>query len=47
MVKDSIDLAEKKGVLGAGYIPKIDQANCTANSKGLFAYYRVAEAGSC
>ena len=45
MVRDSIDLAERKGVLGAGYIPKIDQATCTANSKGLFAYYRVAEAG--
>lgn len=45
MVRDSIDLAEQKGVLGAGYIPKIDQTTCTANSKGLFAYYRVAEAG--
>lgn len=45
LVKDSIDLAERKGVLGAGYIPKIDQATCNANSKGLFAYYRVAEAG--
>ena len=45
MVRDSIDIAEKKGVLGAGYIPKIDQATCAANSKGLFAYYRVAEAG--
>lgn len=45
MVRDSIDLAERKGVLGAGYIPKLDQATCTANSKGLFAYYRVAEAG--
>ena len=45
LVKDSIDLAEQKGVLGAGYIPKIDQTTCNANSKGLFAYYRVAEAG--
>src|SRR5918994_109102 len=45
MVKDSIDLAERKGVLGAGYIPKTDQTNCTANSKGLFAYYRSAETG--
>jgi predicted Zn-dependent protease len=45
MVKDSIDLTERKGVVGAGYIPKIDQTNCTANSKGLFAYYRVAETG--
>jgi predicted Zn-dependent protease len=45
MVKDSIDLAEKMGVLGAGYIPKVDQTNCTANSKGLFAYYRSADTG--
>jgi predicted Zn-dependent protease len=45
MVRDSLDIAEAKGVLGAGYIPKIDQATCNANSNGLFAYYRVAEAG--
>ena len=45
MVKDSIDLSEKMGTVGAGYIPKNDQTNCTANSKGLFAYYRAAETG--
>ena len=45
MVKDSIDLSEKMGTVGAGFIPKTDQTNCTANSKGLFAYYRAAEAG--
>jgi predicted Zn-dependent protease len=45
MVKDSIDLSEKMGTVGAGYIPKTDQTTCTANSKGLFAYYRVAETG--
>jgi predicted Zn-dependent protease len=45
MVKDSIDLSERMGTVGAGYIPKTDQTNCTANSKGLFAYYRVAETG--
>ncbi|HKS07897.1 MAG TPA: DNA gyrase modulator, partial [Gemmatimonadaceae bacterium] len=45
MVKDSIDLATSKGVLGAGYIPKNDQTSCVANSKGLFAYYRTAETG--
>ena len=45
MVKDSIDLSEKMGTVGAGYIPKTDQTNCTANSKGLFAYYRAAETG--
>jgi predicted Zn-dependent protease len=45
MVRDSLDIAESKGVLGAGYIPKIDQTSCEANSNGLFAYYRVAESG--
>jgi predicted Zn-dependent protease len=45
MVKDSIDIAEKLGVLGAGYIPKNDLTDCTANSKGLFAYYRSADTG--
>jgi predicted Zn-dependent protease len=45
MVKDSIDTAERMGVLGAGYIPKNDITTCNANSKGLFAYYRSAETG--
>jgi predicted Zn-dependent protease len=45
MVKDSIDLSERMGVLGAGYIPKVDATTCQANSKGLFAYYRSADAG--
>ena len=45
MVKESVDIATSKGVVGAGYIPKQDIANCTANSKGLFAYYRSAELG--
>ena len=45
MVRDSIDLAQKKGVLGAGFIPKIDNATVNANSKGLFAYYRSADIG--
>src|SRR5688572_10213167 len=45
MVKDSIGITEAKGVVGAGYIPKVDQTNCTANSKGLFAYYRSADTG--
>ena len=45
MVRDSIDISESKGVLGAGYIPKNDQTTCDANSNGLFAYYRYAEAG--
>jgi predicted Zn-dependent protease len=45
MVRDSIAVADSHGVLGYGYIPKIDQTTCRANSNGLFAYYRVAEAG--
>jgi predicted Zn-dependent protease len=31
-------------VLGSGYIPKVYQTTCSANSKGLFAYYQYAEA---
>lgn len=45
MVRDSIDIAEKLGVLGAGFIPKNDITTCHANSKGLFAYYRSADTG--
>lgn len=45
LVKTSLDIAASKGVVGAGYIPKNDIANCTANSKGLFAYYRSADLG--
>jgi predicted Zn-dependent protease len=45
MVKQSLEICEKKGVLGAGYIPKVHQTTCTANSEGLFAYYQYAEAG--
>jgi predicted Zn-dependent protease len=44
-VKQSIDICEKKGVLGAGYIPKAHQTSCLANSEGLFAYYQYAETG--
>jgi predicted Zn-dependent protease len=43
MVRESIATADARGVLGYGYIPKIDQTTCRANSAGLFAYYRVAE----
>jgi predicted Zn-dependent protease len=45
MVKASSDICEKRGVLGSGYMPKTDQTDCTANTKGLFAYYRSAETG--
>jgi predicted Zn-dependent protease len=31
-------------VIGSGYIPKVHQTTCSANSKGLFAYYQYAEA---
>ena len=44
MVKQSLDICQKKGVIGSGYIPKVHQTTCTANSKGLFAYYQYAEA---
>jgi predicted Zn-dependent protease len=45
LVKESIDIASGRGVVGAGYMPKNDIATCTANSKGLFAYYRSADLG--
>jgi predicted Zn-dependent protease len=44
MVRQSLDICQKKGVIGSGYIPKVHQTTCTANSKGLFAYYQYAEA---
>ncbi len=44
MVKQSVDICEKKGVVGAGYIPKLHWTDALANSEGLFAYYRYAEA---
>ena len=44
-VRQSLDVCEKKGVLGSGYIPKVHLTTCTANSRGLFAYYQYAEAG--
>lgn len=44
-VKQSVDICEKKGVLGSGYIPKAYQTSCLANSEGLFAYYQYAETG--
>ncbi len=45
MVKDSIAVSDKIGTDGSGYIPKNDQTSLTANSKGLFAYYRDANTG--
>ncbi len=44
-VKQSVDICEKKSVLGSGYIPKAYQTTSLANSEGLFAYYQYAETG--
>ena len=44
LVKQSVEICEKKGVLGSGYIPKLHWTEARANSEGLFAYYRYAEA---
>ena len=44
MVKASTDICEKKGVLGAGYIPKFDWVDASANSEGLFNYFHYADA---
>ncbi|HEV3057710.1 MAG TPA: TldD/PmbA family protein [Vicinamibacterales bacterium] len=44
MVQQSVAVCEKKGVLGAGYVPKLHWTDAYANSEGLFAYYRYAEA---
>ena len=44
-VKQSVDICDTKGVLGAGYIPKAYQTQCIANSEGLFGYYQYAEVG--
>jgi predicted Zn-dependent protease len=43
-VRQSLDICSRKGVLGSGFIPKVHQTTCSANSKGLFAYYQYAEA---
>jgi predicted Zn-dependent protease len=44
IAKRSLDVCQKKNVIGSGYIPKVHQTTCSANSKGLFAYYQYAEA---
>ena len=43
MARQSIDVSDKMKTVGSGYIPKTHQTTCSANSKGLFAYYQVAE----
>jgi predicted Zn-dependent protease len=44
MVRKSVEICEKKGVVGAGYIPKMYWTQATANTEGLFAYYQWADA---
>ncbi len=44
MVKASTEICEKKGVLGAGYIPKFHWTDALANSEGLFSYFQYADA---
>lgn len=44
MVKQCTDICEKRGVLAAGYIPKFDWVEATANSEGLFTYFHYADA---
>ena len=44
MVKRSLDICDKKGVLGAGYVPRLHWTDAIANSAGLFAYHRFADA---
>jgi predicted Zn-dependent protease len=45
LAQQSIELSDKMGTVGSGYIPKNHQTTCNANSKGLFAYYQYADAG--
>lgn len=43
LARQSIDVSDTMKTVGSGYIPKNHQTTCRANSKGLFAYYQVAE----
>ena len=43
LARQSIDVSDKMKTVGSGYIPKNHQTTCSANSKGLFAYYQYAE----
>ena len=44
MVKTCTDICEKRGVLAAGFIPKFDWVDASANSEGLFTYFHYADA---
>ena len=43
LARQSIDVSDRMKTIGSGYIPKNHQTTCSANSKGLFAYYQYAE----
>ena len=43
LARQSIDVSEQMKTVGSGFIPKNYQTTCSANSKGLFAYYQYAE----
>ncbi|MEO8682317.1 MAG: TldD/PmbA family protein [Vicinamibacterales bacterium] len=44
MVKTCTDICEQRGVLAAGFIPKFDWVDASANSEGLFTYFHYADA---
>ena len=43
--RKSVDVCDKKGALGSGYIPKTVPDDLQRELEGLFAYYQYAEAG--
>jgi predicted Zn-dependent protease len=43
LARQSIDVSDRMKTVGSGFIPKNHQTTCSANSKGLFAYYQYAE----
>jgi predicted Zn-dependent protease len=45
MVKQSLDICQKKNVVGSGYIPKTCLTTCNANTPGAVRVYQSAEAG--
>ena len=45
MVKQSLDVCEKKGVLGSGYIPKVYQTTCTRELEGAVRVLPVRRGG--
>lgn len=39
-MRASIDIVEKEGLIGSGYLPKYDWVNAMANTEGLFFHHR-------